>query len=385
MRRLVSLERSALRCEYASAAINYWMGVFPRVQHERRHWRGRAESIPDPVLRSLALEAQRIKQANIEGSAAFAAFTPPEHRSAVVRAQVAFQSIYDYTDTLAEQPNGQPVANGRRLHQALSAALDPHAPILDDYYANQQHRDDGGYLQEIVRVCNDTLGRLPSYDAIAATIQTLGENIICYQSLNLTEQQGGQGKLARWARLATPRGGDLRWWETAASAGSSLGVFALIAAAARPELASTEAVEIKNAYWPWIGALHSLLDSVVDEAEDAVAGQRSLLDRYSSPNEAAARLGLLARESMRCARQLTDSHQHSIVVTGMVGSYLSSECHSARGRLISPAVLAEMDGLIRPTMLIFRCREIAKALAESTTPLRQSLSPRRTPHSASTR
>jgi tetraprenyl-beta-curcumene synthase len=385
MRTLVSLERAALRRAYARAAINYWMDVFPRIQDERRHWRCRAELIPDPVLRSLALNAQRVKQTNVEGSAAFAAFTPPEHLLAVVRAQVAFQSIYDYADTLAEQPNERPVANGRQLHQALSAALDPRASILDDYYANQQRRDDGGYLQEIVRVCNGTLETLPSYDAVAAAAGALGERIVCYQSLNLTEQQGGQGRLARWARLATPRGGDLRWWETAASAGSSLGVFALIAAAARPELASTEAGEIKDAYWPWIGALHSLLDSVVDEAEDAAAGQRSLLDRYSSPNEAAARLAFLARESMRSVRGLTNSHQHSIVVTGMVGSYLSSGSHSQRGRLVSRAVLAEMDGLIRPTMLIFRCREIAKALAEGTTPLRQSLSLQRTPQSAGSR
>jgi len=362
--RAPSLEKVALGRTYASAAIKYWLGVFPRIQEERRHWRNRAELIPDPVLRSLALDAQRIKQGNIEGSAAFAAFAPPEHRSAVVRAQVAFQSIYDYTDTLAEQPNRRPVENGRQLHLALSDALDPRAPALDNYYAHQQRRDDGGYLREIVEVCNGTLGALPSYEATAGAIRSLGEHIICYQSLNLTEQQGGQGNLARWARLATPPGTDLRWWETAASAGSSLGVFALMAAAAWPRLVSTEAQAIKEAYWPWIGALHSLLDSVVDEAEDAAAGQRSLLDYYGSPNEAAARLALLAEESLRCASKLANRRQHSIVVTGMVGSYLSSECCSDRGQLVSRAVLAKMGGLIRPTKLIFHYRGVAKDLGD---------------------
>lgn len=363
MRTRVSLEPLSLASAYARAAVSYWTFVFPRVRGEMHLWRRRAESIPDPVLRALALEAQRIKQANIEGAAAFAAFTPREHRSAVVRAQVAFQSIYDYADTLAEQPNERPIANARQLHQALSAALDPRAPRLD-YYAHQERRADGGYLQEIVRVCNGALAGLPSYDAIAATVRSLGDNIVAYQSLNLTEQQGGHRALARWARRATPPGTEFRWWETAASAGSSLGVFALIAAAARPGLARMEATAIEHAYWPWIGALHSLLDSVVDEAEDALGGQQSLLNYYGSSQEAAARMALLADESLRRAAALSHSREHAIVLTGMVGSYLSSRCRTERGQLVSKAVLPAMGGLIIPTRMIFRFSALARDFTE---------------------
>jgi hypothetical protein len=58
---------------FASAARRYWIGVFPVVQSEIRRLRGCASDIPDPVLRSLALDAQRRKWASLEGAAAFAA------------------------------------------------------------------------------------------------------------------------------------------------------------------------------------------------------------------------------------------------------------------------------------------------------------------------
>jgi tetraprenyl-beta-curcumene synthase len=354
-------DRLALASAYISAAISYWLSVFPDLRHEASYWQSRADSISDPVLRSLALDAQRSKRANIEGSAAFAAFAPKPLRGTVVRAQVAFQSIYDYTDTLAEQPNRHPVANGRQLHQALLVAIAPRAAHLD-YYAHQTRHEDGGYLNELVDTCRCALGALPSYEAIAAVLQGLGRHIVCYQSLNLTEDQGGSDKLARWAGGETPATTDLRWWETAASSGSSLGVFALMAAAARPGFEKAEATAIGEAYWPWVGALHSLLDSVVDEDEDTSAGQRSLLDYYESPREAADRLGVLAREALSRTARLSNPHDHAIILAGMVGSYLSCELRSERSRLVSEAVLPQVGTLAKSTILIFRCRQAVSTL-----------------------
>ena len=81
-----------------------------------------------------------------------------------------------------------------------------------------------------------------------------------FQSLSL----GSNGELESWARRQTATDNGLEWWETAAAAGSSLGVHALIAAAASPMLDEQDVAAIEAAYFPWIGALHSLLDSLVD-------------------------------------------------------------------------------------------------------------------------
>jgi tetraprenyl-beta-curcumene synthase len=356
----MAARRQALTATFACAAINYWSFVYPAICRETHYWHRRAAEIPDPSLRQLALQAQHTKRGNIEGAAAFAAFTPRRYRYPTIRAQVAFQSIYDYVDTLAEQPHANPVLNGQQLHQALLVALDHDAPH-PDYYAQHPQREDNGYLQEIVDTCRSAVGVLPSYPTIAPTVRTLAERIVVYQSLNLSESQGGHAPLERWALGATPSGTGLRWWETAASAGSSLGVFALIAAAAQPAPQPAETATIADTYWPWVGALHSLLDSLVDQSEDTAAGQHGLLDYYASPTEAASRLKLLADESMRLTSTLPNSPRHTLILAAMAGQYLSAlEMPSPAARLIADSILETMGGLVKATMLIFDVRRCAR-------------------------
>ena len=210
-----------------------------------------------------ALENLRAERLNLDGAAAFAAFVPAVRRPAVVRAQVAFQAAYDYVDTLAEQHSPDPVRNGDRLHRALLAALDPALGRID-YYAHHAHRDDAGYLDTIVETCRVALHMLPSFASVAAPARRAAARIVSYQSLNLGECRGGHAALERWAQARKPPGSDLQWWEIAASAGSSLGVFVLIAAAAERAVRAEDAAAIEAAYFPWIGSLHTLLDSLVD-------------------------------------------------------------------------------------------------------------------------
>ncbi|HEX4466953.1 MAG TPA: DUF2600 family protein [Solirubrobacteraceae bacterium] len=327
-------------------------------RREVRRWRALVERIPDPNLRRLALDAQQAKSGNIEGSTAFAAFAPRRRRAAVVRAQVAFQSTYDYLDTLAEQPNVDPSRNARQLHQALVAAADARRPFSDYYSFNPQH-DDAGYLRALVRTCRAGVAELPSYQVVAPLIYRLTDRIVAYQSFNLTEDQGGQAMLADWADRETPRGSDLSWWETAASAGSSLGVFALMAAAARPALLADEALAIERAYWPWIGALHSLLDSLVDLEQDTVAGQRSLLDNYRSSGETASRLQSLAEQAFNSIRGLPHAHEHATVVIAMIGFYLDAYAFgSSDGRLVADSLLETLGVVGKPASVVFRARRM---------------------------
>jgi tetraprenyl-beta-curcumene synthase len=142
-------------------------------------------------------------------------------------------------------------------------------------------------------------------------------------------------------------------------------VFALMAAAAKPTLGADEAIAIGGAYWPWVGALHSLLDSVRDEVEDAAADHRSLLDNYASPQEAAGRLRLLAAEASRRASLLPDPCQHAVVLAGMIGSYLSCPAISERSQLVSQAVLETAGSLVSPTILMFRARRLSGHLVRA--------------------
>jgi tetraprenyl-beta-curcumene synthase len=352
-------ERIVLAVAFVDAALRYWLTVFPRATRGMRHWQSRAGQIPDPVLRRLGVDSLR-ERSNIEGAAAFAAFAPRAHRAAVVRALVAFQAAYNYADLLSEQPHRDAIANGRRLHESLLSALDQKAPLLD-YYAHHPQRDDGGYLQELVDTCRGALSTLPSFATVAQSAQIAAERIVTFQSLNVGKTQGDHVALARWASEKTPSGADLEWWETAAAAGSSLGVHVLIAAAAEPALRRADVLAIEDAYFPWIGALHSLLDNIVDRQEDVRTDQPSLVGYYASPAQAAARLQTLAVQAVSRARALAQGRRHLIILAAMAGNYLSNpQADAPEVRDVAHSVLDAIGDLATPTLLVFKLRRLAE-------------------------
>jgi tetraprenyl-beta-curcumene synthase len=357
----------ALAGAFAVTAARHLLTVLPVARHELAQWHARAAHIPSASLRrtaSLALS----KRGNIEGAALFATLAPGARRRETVRALVAFQSAYNYLDALSELPSEDPVANGHRLHQALLVVLQPEVPHLD-YYAHNPARDDGGYLVSILDACRHALAGLPSYPPLAATAQRAAQRIVDFQALNLGEGQGGHSALRRWATAATPHGSDLEWWETAAGAGSSLAVHALIAAAAtdpRRDGSNGRALDpfgartLDCAYFPWTGALHTLLDSLVDRREDSLGGCRCLLDNYRSGAHAASRLGELAAQAQDCVACLPDPRQHQVVMTAMCSYYLSApECKTAEGRAIAGSVAEVLGPLLTPALALFRARRAA--------------------------
>ena len=408
----------ALAATFARAALVYWTDVFPRVCLHIARWRRLARRIPDPALRRFALEALA-KRGNIEGAAAFAALAPRARRGEVTRATSAFQAAYNLLDMLGEQPSADPIRDGRRLHEALLYALTPPEPRGEgtegegsaargagegaeregsaargagegaeregsaargagegargaettghdhregaralDWYEHHPQHDDGGYLDALLWECRTAFAALPSHALVASSARAAAARIVAFQSLNLSEAQGDHAALERWAIEATPAGADLRWWETAAAAGSSLGVHALIAAAAEERLDASEVSALSDAYFPWIGGLHSLLDNLIDKREDEAAGHRSLVEYYG-PQRAAQRMRWLAMEATRAAHGLPHSRRHVVILAAMIGNYLSTpEAHSPELEPVSEAVLETVGELQKPTMLVFKLRRL---------------------------
>jgi tetraprenyl-beta-curcumene synthase len=346
---------------FASSAASYWLSVFPYARREICGWRARARRIPDPGLRRLAIETHSGKHRNLEGAAAFAAFVPTSQRRAAVRGLVAYQALFDYLDTLAEQPTDDPIAGGRRLNRALLVATVPSEPHAD-YYAHLR-RDgdvgaDGGYLHTLIATSRAALVSLPSFAAVADLAAGASERVGAYQSLNHGDGNGRHDAFDRWARKIATGQPRLRWWETGAAAGSTLDLLALIAAASEPGLEPELARELAAAYFPWVGALHSLLDSVVDREDDQASGRRGLIDYYGSPEEAAERISTIATEAVRRTAGLPGGWRHTLVVAAMTGFYASdlARCPSPYARLAAPAALEAMGVLARPTMLVFGAR-----------------------------
>lgn len=351
-----------LAIAFARTVGVYLASVLPGAREQMRAWDHRTRAIPDTQLRAVALRGLA-KRGNIEGAAVLSVLAPREHRPAAVRALVAFQSAYNYLDALSERPNAQPAANAEQLHEALLVALHPDAQH-PDYYAHDSSRGrDGGFLRGLVDVCREALSELPAFAIVAAHAREAAARIVDFQALNRDRAHGGHDALARWAEETTPLGSGLAWWETAAAAGSSLAVHALIAAAAHPHTTPARVRAIHDAYFPWVGALHSLLDSLVDREEDARDDQPSLLDPYRLPPRVLAGLSELAGHAREAAAGLPDAVVHRVILTAMCSYYLSApQAGSAEGR----AVAASLTDLLGPSLALatgmFRTRRLAYRL-----------------------
>jgi tetraprenyl-beta-curcumene synthase len=340
-----------LTAVFANAALRYWLLVFPRTAHELRRLRRRARSIQAPTTRRLALEALA-KRGNLEGAAAFATFVPWRQRGRVVRALVAFQAAYNYVDLLAEQPSADPVARARQLHEALCVALD--TTLASDACAAIE-LDDDGLLDAILQRCRAALSALPAYGVAAPAARAAAQRIVVFQSLSL----GADDALERWAVAQLAAESTLAWWELAAAAGSSLAVHALIAAGASVSLDDARVAELEGVYFPWAGALHSLLDSLVDEVEDAATAQLSLIGCYPSPLLAARQMRQLTIEALTRARRLPDGRRQALLVMAMACSYIAALRPAGGAQTIAREVRGALGSGASAALLVFELRHRA--------------------------
>lgn len=347
-------DRLTLARGFAEAAARYWLAVHPQIRGELAHWRCCTRLIADPVQRCLALGTLISKQGNLEGAAAFATFAPAARRGLVVRASIAFQALYDFADTRAEQPGIPDPDRARRLHSGLLAAL----PRPRENRHDDPHNERDTYMTSLVEACRGALVELPSFQTVYERVEINTRRIVKYQTLI-----DHPTAFAAWATAETPAGSGLRWWETGAACGSSAAIFALIAAAASPGLRLDEAAAIERAYFPWVGALHTLLDSLIDQPEDLAGGQHSLIAHYGSSAAAAARMGRIATEAARLAGALAANQGHRLVLAGMTSQYASSPRALLPHALPARATaLGAMGELAAPTLAVFAIRrKLARA------------------------
>jgi tetraprenyl-beta-curcumene synthase len=344
--------------QFLAAAQRYWLGVFPVFVRELQRWQTRALRIENATLRSLALDAQRSKRRSLEGAVAFAVFAPRNARRRVIRALVSYQVIFDFLDGVSEEPHDDPVRNGRQLNRAMLAALDPRVAI-EDYYLHRSGGNDGGYLVALVEECRRSLAELRSFESVRFFLRRAVERNVTYQSLNHGDSDGSHNTFDEWARAQSRHEPGLLWWETGAAAGSSLAVLALIGGAAST-LTPREARAVDAAYHPWICALHTMLDSLLDRDEDrTAAGHRSLIDYYASEDDAAARLGFIATEALRRARELPIAGNHQLLLAAMASYYLTELAPSTRSGAARREVLHAIGAPAAPTIAVMHARRLA--------------------------
>lgn len=305
----------------AAMTTRIFLDVRPRVHHHLQAWTARAGAIPDPELRRQALMSIGAKSFHCEGGGIYALLAGDNFEEAV-RFIVAYQTISDYLDNLCDRSTSQDPEDFRALHESMPQALVPGSDRTD-WYRLHAERDDGGYLAELVETCRGVLRRVPSYGSVAPGLLRLAG---LYGDLQVHKHVRPDDRLPRLeAWFATHKNGvpDLRWYEFAAATGSTLGIFCLVSSAFREGLSEAEAGQVEKSLFPWVQALHILLDYLVDQEEDRQGGDLNFCSYYSGEEDLLDRMKWIFIRAEEAVRGLPETPFHRMIIRGLLGIYLA--------------------------------------------------------------
>lgn len=321
-----SLEQTRIfpaKSSKARLLMCYILSVLPRVNRLLEEWTMLAGQCPDPELRLQALASLENKAFHCQGGAVFTV-DGSRFNNKLLELITAYQTLCDYLDNLCDRAGETEGLAFRQLHQSLIDALNPNLPP-SDYYRHFYLKADGGYIENLVACCRRRIRLLPSYHLVQQDVLCLtswyGElQVRKHLSWDVREKE-----LQDWVEGLLPQFPGLLWNELAAAAGSTLAVFALLKLAGREHLDRELVDKTRQAYFPWICALHILLDYFIDQQEDRLGKDLNFTFYYRDETEMMNRLKVCINEARNCAAGLPDSVFDLTVVEGLLAMYLSDD------------------------------------------------------------
>jgi tetraprenyl-beta-curcumene synthase len=331
------------------------------VSREIHAWRQRAAAIPDPRIRQDALESLARKRTHLDGAALF--WILPRHRNVrLLRMLVAYEIALEFLDNMNERAAHVGQANGRQLHLALVEALNPDAGI-SDYYRFHPWGEDGGYLRALVDNCREQCAYLPSYPQVRALVIREATRAQVLAINHDPRPDRRDAALREWAAQEFPGDGGVSWFELSGAATSSLSVHLLLALAAEPVFDERVVREACAVYFPWLSLATTMLDSYVDQFDDAAGGDHSYIAHYASREIAVRRIGEVVEHAACGARSLPRGRYHAVIVACMVAMYLSNDtAHSADLREATRTLVHAGGSLTRLLLPVLRAWRIAYRL-----------------------
>lgn len=302
--------------------------VRPAAQTFLQGWKKRAHRIPDPELRRQALASLAAKTFHSEGGSLCGLLAGKHYRKAI-QFIVAYQTISDYLDNLCDRSTSQDPDDFRALHESMLHALTPEAPLAA-YYRFRRERDDGGYLPALVQTCRDVLGRLPDYPSGAPALRQLAGLYADLQVHKHVRPEEREPRLQQWFAAHKNSLPEMAWYEFAACAGSTLGIFCIVSQLFTPANAAHHVEQIRKAYFPWVQGLHILLDYLIDQEEDRHGMDLNFCFYYENQEQLAFRLSHFYRRAQTSVAGLPDAKFHHLIISGLLSIYLSDDKAAAQ-------------------------------------------------------
>ncbi|RNA70425.1 tetraprenyl-beta-curcumene synthase family protein [Alteribacter keqinensis] len=298
--------------------------VLPVVREQLKEWREFSEGIPDPELRSQALMGIDEKAFHCKGGAVYGLLAG-NNRVEAIRFIVAYQLISDYLDNLCDRSTSLDPEDFAALHESMPDALTPGAKPRD-YYRFRKEKEDGGYLESLVRTCQEAALTFPAYHAVKMAnveLASLYRDLQVHKHVTPAERVP---RLEAWFASHRSTVPEMSWYEFSACAGSTLGIFCLTSyAAGNRQLTPVEVEHIKEGYFPWMQGLHIMLDYYIDQEEDEQEGDLNFCSYYESESEMISRLGEFYRQAGNGIEFLPDEQFHRFIRKGLIAIYLADD------------------------------------------------------------
>lgn len=296
--------------------------TLPAIHRQLSYWKRKAEQIPDEELRTQALASIATKQFHCQGGGVYALLAPLANRSYVYRFIVAYQTISDYLDNLCDRSVSLDPTNFRQLHQAMIDAITGETGE-QDYYKYQEHQEDGGYLRELVQTCQEALLQLPSVDQYRSNMLILSQLYCDLQVYKHIHKEKREQALQDWWKNYQDTYSQLEWYEFAAGTGSTLGIFYYSALAANEFYSAEVDHQAFQSYFPYVQALHILLDYLIDQEEDRQGGDLNFCFYYDNEQIKQHRILWIYQQAKQAVEKLPFSSFHRMVVDGLISIYLA--------------------------------------------------------------
>lgn len=298
--------------------------VIPTVHRYLKKWKEKALSIPNEELRKQALASIHSKTFHCEGGAIYGLLAEDRKEDAI-RFIVAYQTISDYLDNLCDRSTSLDPKDFRALHEAMTDALTPNGNT-HDYYRFREEQDDGGYLEELVRTCQNCISTFPNYSFVERENLGLASLYCDLQVHKHVVHEERVPRLEAWFKEHETSLPPMTWYEFSACTGSTLGIFCLTSYAATERASSYDfAKKIKEAYFPWVQGLHILMDYFIDQEEDRLGGDLNFCFYYENEEIMMERLEYFFQKANESIGHLPDYKFHRLINNGLIAIYLSDE------------------------------------------------------------
>jgi tetraprenyl-beta-curcumene synthase len=307
---------------FMRTSVRFILQVRPDTRRLLKEWKRKAENIPDAELRKQALLSIETKAFHCEGGAIYALLAGPRYRPAL-HFIIAYQTISDYLDNLCDRSNTSLNPDDfRGLHESMLDALTL-GEYDTDYYRYHPQKDDGDYLSALVKNCQSILRELPHYPRIQAALHELATyycDLQVYMHINPAQRVT---YLKNWFESHREKLPPMKWYEFGICAGSTLGIFCLVAQAFNGNCSKDQLKWVKDAYFPWIQGLHILLDCLIDQEEDKAGGDLNFCAYYPDQSEILSSLTYFYSQANLKISGLANAGFHRIISRGLLGIYLA--------------------------------------------------------------